>query len=135
MRKLMYLLAIAVVATVAASCGGGAKTPKDVAEKSVECLKNGDYNGYSKLVYYNDTLSSDELKAQQETTAALLKGKYEESVKKKGKITGYQVVSEEVNDSNAVVKMRIGYEKADSTNESVRLHLAKDGNWRISMGK
>ncbi len=135
MRKLMYLLAIAVIATVAASCGSGPKTPKDVAEKSIECLKNGDYNGYSKLVYYNDTLSSDELKTNQETTAALLKGKYEETMKKKGKITGYQVVSEEVNDSNAVVKMRVGYEKADSTSESVRLRLTKDGDWRISMGK
>ena len=37
--------------------------------------------------------------------------------------------------SSAVVKMRVAYEKSDSTSESVKLRLNKKGEWRISMGK
>lgn len=134
MRKIIYLITAILLTTVAVSCNSD-NTPTAVADKSVKCLQKGDYEAYSKLMYYDDTLSSNELKTQQETTAALLKGKYEESVKDKGKITGYRMLSEEVADSNAVVKMRIGYEKADSADESISLRLNHDGKWRLTLSK
>ena len=45
MKKVLFF-AVAMVAMVMASCSkGGDNTPRAVAEKSVECLKNKNYEG------------------------------------------------------------------------------------------
>lgn len=134
MKQIITIVAACLIALVAVGCGKG-NTPTGVAEKSIECLQKNDFEGYSKLIYYNDTLSGKELKSHQEAMASMLQSKYEASLKQKGAITGYRVVSEQVEDSNAVVKMRVAYEKGDSTSESVNLRLNKQGDWRINMGK
>ncbi len=134
MKQILTIVTACLMALLAVSCGKG-NTPTGVAEKSIECLQKKDFEGYSKLMYYNDSLTGDKLKSEQEAMAAMLQSKYASSLEQKGEITGYRVVSEEVNDSSAVVKMRVAYEKSDSTSESVKLRLNKKGEWRISMGK
>ena len=70
MKKILFVAVMCLFAVMFSGCGG-AKTPKDVAEKSIKCLKNKDYKGYVELVSLKDEakMSSEELKKSREQMA------------------------------------------------------------------
>ena len=116
---------------------GGAKTPKDVAEKSIKCLKNKDYKGYVELVSLKDEakMSSEELKKSREQMAVLLESKISSEVDKKGGIDSYEIGEETIDEDEAKVKATIKYGDGSEKESTIKLKKNEDGDWKIDAGK
>lgn len=133
MRKLFYLLAVVFTALVVAACSNS-DSPSSVAEKSVECIKNKDFKGYMELLYDKNP-GKKNTEQEKEAFAALLSEKYESTVAKKDGIKSYKVISEEVKDSVAKVKMQIVFGNGETDDDNVKLRMTKDGEWKLDQGK
>ncbi len=134
MKKFLVFFAVMAVA-VLVSCSGGLKTPSDAAKKGVECLKEKNWDGYVDLLYFSDAIKKEDVEKTKQQYLGLLKGKMEETLDKTGGIKSYEVLSEEVKDSTAVVKMKITYGDDSTKEEEMKTRLAKDGNWLLDSGK
>lgn len=133
MRKIVSILAVALFALVVWACGT-ANTPSAVAEKSIECLKTGDYEGYADLVYYKDAAKAQE---QKEALTAMLKEKMSKVVEKQGGIKSYSVVEEKIADDGktAVVRLNMEYENGKTDTAEVHLLTDENGKWKINAEK
>lgn len=137
MKRLSFILGVMTLVFIMTSCSSN--TPKGVAEKSMKCLIEKDYNGYVDLIYTKDDPkeSPDEIKQQKETLASLLKDKAEKEYKKNKGITSFEIVNEETSEDGekAKVKMKVTYGNGDVKDEEIELRKDKDGNWKLDMGK
>ena len=131
MKKVLFFATALAALIVLGSCGAS-KSPSTVAEKAVECLKNKDFVGYVEYLEFkaDQTKSKEELESAKAQYAGMLQSKYEASTKESGAMKDFKVLSEDVQDSVATVKMAINYEnKADTTD--IKLKLTKEGDWKI----
>lgn len=136
MKKILFVAVMCLFAVMFSGCGG-AKTPKDVAEKSIKCLKNKDYKGYVELVSLKDEakMSSEELKKSREQMAVLLESKISSEVDKKGGIDSYVIGEETIDEDEAKVKATIKYGDGSEKESTVKLKKNEDGDWKIDAGK
>ena len=136
MKKILFVAVMCLFAVMFSGCGG-AKTPKDVAEKSIKCLKNKDYKGYVELVSLKDEakMSSEELKKSREQMAVLLESKISSEVDKKGGIDSYEIGEETIDDDEAKVKATIKYGDGSEKESTIKLKKNEDGDWKIDAGK
>ena len=134
MKKLLGIFAVAAVA-VLMGCSGGFKTPSDAAKKGVKCLQEKDWEGYVDMLYFSDKIKPEEVEKTKQQYLGMLKGKMEETLNKTNGIKSYEVLSEEVKDSTAVVKMKITYGDDSTKEEEMKTRLTKDGKWLLDSGK
>ena len=136
MKKILFVAVMCLFAVMFSGCGG-AKTPKDVAEKSIKCLKNKDYKGYVELVSLKDEaqMSSEELKKSREQMAVLLESKISSEVDKKGGIDSYEIGEETIDEDEAKVKATIKYGDGSEKESTIKLKKNEDGDWKIDAGK
>ena len=136
MKKILFVAVMCLFAVMFSGCGG-AKTPKDVAEKSIKCLKNKDYKGYVELVSLKDEakMSSEELKKSREQMAVLLESKISSEVDKKGGIDSYEIGEETIDEDEAKVKATIKYGDGSEIESTIKLKKNEDGDWKIDAGK
>ncbi len=136
MKKILFVAVMCLFAVMFSGCGG-AKTPKDVAEKSIKCLKNKDYKGYVELVSLKDEakMSSEELKKSREQMAVLLESKISSEVDKKGGIDSYVIGEETIDEDEAKVKATIKYGDGSEKESTIKLKKNEDGDWKIDAGK
>lgn len=136
MKKILFVAVMCLFAVMFSGCGG-AKTPKDVAEKSIKCLKNKDYKGYVELVSLKDEakMSSEELKKSREQMAVLLESKISSEVNKKGGIDSYEIGEETIDEDEAKVKATIKYGDGSEKESTIKLKKNEDGDWKIDAGK
>jgi hypothetical protein len=134
MRKLISLLAIVITAALISSCSSN--SPKAVAEKAMKCIMDKDYKGYVNLVYFDESKEKPEsIQRNKDATVAILGEKYDKLSEKKKGIKDYKVLSEEVKDSTAVVKMEISYGNGEKENNDVKMKMDKNGDWKIDNNK
>ena len=136
MKKILFVAVMCLFAVMFSGCGG-AKTPKDVAEKSIKCLKNKDYKGYVELVSLKDEakMSSEELKKSREQMAVFLESKISSEVDKKGGIDSYEIGEETIDEDEAKVKATIKYGDGSEKESTIKLKKNEDGDWKIDAGK
>lgn len=136
MKKVFFVAAMCLFAVMFSSCGGP-KTPKEVAEKSIKCLKDADYKGYMELVYLKDEakMSSEEVKKSKEQMAVLLESKISSEVEKKGGIDSYEIGDETVEGDEAKVKAIVKYGDGSDKESTIKLKKNEDGDWKINPGK
>lgn len=136
MKKILFVAVMCLFAVMFSGCGG-AKTPKDVAEKSIKCLKNKDYKGYVELVSLKDEakMSSEEVKKSREQMAVLLESKISSEVDKKGGIDSYVIGEETIDEDEAKVKAKIKYGDGSEKESTIKLKKNEDGDWKIDAGK
>ena len=136
MKKILFVAVMCLFAVMFSGCGG-AKTPKDVAEKSIKCLKNKDYKGYVELVSLKDEakMSSEELKKSREQMAVLIESKISSEVDKKGGIDSYEIGEETIDEDEAKVKATIKYGDGSEKESTIKLKKNEDGDWKIDAGK
>lgn len=136
MKKILFVAVMCLFAVMFSGCGG-AKTPKDVAEKSIKCLKNKDYKGYVELVSLKDEakMSSEELKKSREQMAVLLESKISSEVDKKGGIDSYEIGEDTIDEDEAKVKATIKYGDGSEKESTIKLKKNEDGDWKIDAGK
>ena len=133
MRKLFSLLAIVMAMALFSSCSSD--SPSGVAEKAMKCIKAKDYKGYADLLLFNDADDAEKLQREKDGAAAMLGEKMDETMKEKDGIKDYKVVSEEVKDSVATVKMEIVFGNGDTKDNSFKMKKDKNGDWKIDGGK
>ena len=132
MRKALFALVCFAAAVFLQSCGGG-NTPRDVAEKSLQCLKDKKFDKYVDLLYFEEEINGDKdlLKEKKESMQELMQNKYNMSVQQNGTIKDFKFLNEEVQDSTAVVKMEVSFSSGKSDTQKVRLKKLPNGDWRI----
>ena len=81
MKKIILSLFVAVAALALWSCGDS-NTPSAVAEKSVKCLQNSDYEGYVDLLG-TGTKDGKDSEEGKEQLVSLLREKGEKTMKEK----------------------------------------------------
>lgn len=128
MRKIVFI-ALGVLLLVACS---NSNTPKSVAEKSIKCIIDEDFDGYADLLYFNESKMKDpkQLQSEKELCADLIKSKYydkDDSLH----IKDYKFISEEIKDSIAVVKYELVNKKGEIDTTGIKLKINCEGNWRI----
>ena len=136
MKKILFVAVMCLFAVMFSGCGG-AKTPKDVAEKSIKCLKNKDYKGDVELVSLKDEakMSSEELKKSRGQMDVLLESKISSEVDKKGGIDSYEIGEETIDEDEAKVKATIKYGDGSEKESTIKLKKNEDGDWKIDAGK
>ena len=110
-------------------------TPRDVAEKSLQYLKDKKYDKYVKLIYFEEEVQgkTDLLKEKQESMEDLIENKYNMSIQENGSIKDFKFVEEEVKDSTASVKFDISYSSGKTDTQKVKLRKLPSGDWKIDM--
>lgn len=134
MKNLMKIAALAIVAVLMCACGGS-NTPSGVAEKAVKCLQNEDYEGYVDLVYVQEKEGKD-MKQEKAQLVALMTAKFSETLKKRGGLKSYEVLSEEISEDGNTAKVKMRIEYGDKTDEdTIKLRKDDKGNWKIDNNK
>lgn len=137
MKNVIRLFALVCVMMLAAC--GSSNTPTATAEKAAECLKSQDFEGFVDMLYVEaDKRGTEKYQQEKEQLAAMMKDKYQQSVDaKKGGISGYEVLSEEVDEEagTAVVKIKTTYGDGSTDESSMKLKKDEEGNWRVVFGK
>ena len=135
MKKIILSLFVAVAALALWSCGDS-NTPSAVAEKSVKCLQNSDYEGYVDLLG-TGTKDGKDSEEGKEQLVALLREKGEKTMNEKQGLKSYEVLSEEISEdgNKATVEMKIVYGNGEEKTDKVKLKKNDKGEWRIIWGK
>ncbi len=138
MKRLNLILGTILIVLFISSCNSG-NTPTNIAEKSMKCLIDKDYDGYADLIYFSedDIKDAENLKQAKEQLAILLKDKADKEYKKKNGITSYKTISEEIADdgNTANVKMKVIYGNGSNDETDIKLRKDKEGKWKIDLGK
>lgn len=130
MRKLIFLVLGTILVTACNS-----NSPKAVAEKSIECIIDEDFDGYVDLNYFKKSSMEDieEHQRDKELMADLMKSKYyrkNDSLH----IKDYKFISEEIKDSVASVKLEVVNKKGEKDTMDIKLKINHEGDWRITNG-
>lgn len=139
MKQLIKMCLLFAVAMAMFACTGG-NTPSAVAEKSVKCIINDDYEGYVDMMYFDAKITADkeQFEQQKKQWAAMLKEKVTKSMEKNGKkMKSGKAVSEEISEDGdrATVVMTVKYDDGTEATDNVKLRKDKDGNWKLDAGK
>lgn len=132
MIKKALILALTLVGL--AGCGNS-NTPSAVAEEAVGYIQDGKYEKYVDLLYVKEGSDPKRTEQEKQMIAGLLQDKFEKTKEKNGGIQSYEVLSEEVQDSTAVVQMKVVYGNGDEKEDKISLRKNSDGDWRIDQRK
>ena len=132
MRKALFVLVCFATAVFLQGCGSG-NNPRDVAEKSLQCLKDKKFDKYVDLLYFEEEVTGDKdlLKEKKASMQELMQNKYNMSVQEKGSIKDFKFLEEEVKDSTAVVKMEVSFSSGKVDTQSVKLKKLPNGDWKV----
>ncbi|MFI3332894.1 MAG: DUF4878 domain-containing protein [Rikenellaceae bacterium] len=133
MKKFFAYLLFAAIFAVALSCSSSSSTPSAVVESFAECMKSGDYETLSDLIYSDGSEESAQMKA---AIVSVFKEKGAESIKDMGGIKSYQVVDEEISEDgqSAEVTLSVVYGNGE-TNEDTYDTMLKDDKWYLEISK
>lgn len=135
MKKLIGIVALFIAVFMMSGCSGN--SPKAVAEKSLSCMQDEDWEGYVNLMYFKEK-EGKKLEREKEQYAALLKAKGGAVLDEKGGIKSYEIISEEIaEDGNtATVTAKVVYGNGkDTENQKVKLVKDDNGDWKLSSNK
>lgn len=129
LKKLAILTLGATLALFFVGCGE--KSPKDVAVSFVEDVYKGNGDSLIKYVHLPE--------AQKAGAKELIEGKLkagaemaEETAKEAGGLKNIEVISEEVNEKNATIKLRANFKNGESKDEYVKL-INVDDKWKVKL--
>ena len=113
--------------------GCGTDTPRDVAEKSVQYLKDKKFGDYVDLVYFEEEVSGSKelLKDKKDSMRDLIQSKYNMSVQENGSIKDFSFIDEETKDSTSIVRLQVNYTSGKSDTQKINLRKIPSGDWRI----
>lgn len=128
MKKLLSLALVAMSIFVLSACGGGAKTPSEVAKAITEAMYN---DGVKSTIKYYD-MNEEEAK-QMEQMAGLMDNKIKATVEEKKGFSGVTVSDEKIEGDKATVKATVKF--GDGSEEVSEMNLVqKDGTWKVVKG-
>lgn len=134
MKKLSVLISLAIIVLALAGCSKN--TPTAVAEKSMQCIIDKDFEGYTSMIYL-EPKEGEDMENNRRMIASMLQSKYESTVKKKGALKSFEAIGEEISEdgNNAIVKMKIVYDNGKEDEDNIKLIKDEKGEWKIDAGK
>ena len=132
MKKMIRLMAVAIVAMAMAACGSS-NTPENATKAMLKSFQNGDYKALIEQVYFSKEEVSQEDKDQ---LAALVQAKVAPEIKKKDGIKDFEVGEAEIAEDgqSAKVPYKIIYGNGSEEAKTQKLVLV-DGKWLLDEGK
>ena len=129
MKKLMSLMAMAIVALAFAACGSKTETPESAVEAYVKCFQKGDFAGLKDVVKYDDEAQMDQLIQLYNEKAK------SEDYKKNHTIESYEIgeVDMAEDGQSARVHYVLRYSNGKESKERTKVKLI-DGQWKVDMG-
>ena len=131
MKKMLRLMAVAIVALTMAACGGN-NTPEGAAQKFLKVYQNGDYKAMVDQMHFTKE-ATDEQKAQ---FASLIEQKVAGEIEKKGGIESFEVKEAQVAEDgqSAKVEYILHFGNGTESDDTLKLVLV-DGKWMVDGGK
>lgn len=136
MRKFLFLFMMAITIFTFNSCNSN--SPSATVEKSLQCMKDGDYDGVAKLIYMDENTSKTDSENARKLLSGMIGVKASTTLKEKKGLDSWEITSEKISDdgNKATVKMTITYgDGTQDDNSSTNLRKDKNGNWLIDLGK
>lgn len=132
LRMLAFASAIVCMMLFANSCSSQSSA-KDVAEQSMECLKKGDFDQFTKFIYISESTSAEDAEKTRAMYKALYESKGKLQLEKKQGIKSYEVVEEKMNDDGDRCKIvfKIYYGDGSEKEDTFTTRKDKDGKWWI----
>lgn len=131
MKKIVSLIALAIVMLLAVSCTQN--SPKSVASEALNCIVKEDWEGLVNLMNYADTEKGKEDKA---TTLALLKEKTGNMDKEK-KMVSFKILTETISEDGESAVVDYESTTAAGKKETKTMKLVKNdkGEWKLNSEK
>lgn len=138
MKKLIGLVAVALVVMFAASCNKGGEVGP-IVEKALNGIISGDYNAFVEACDLGeDSLPEDQVASAKQMTVSMLE-KTMKQIKegsdenaKKNLLKSVKVIEEKVDGDNATVKVECTTEGGETKQSDVTLKKNKKGEWKIT---
>jgi hypothetical protein len=135
MRKLICLTMIIGIAAFMASCGSGTNSPSAAAGEIVKLIQNGDYGDIVDHMYV-EASEGEDVEAQKEMLASILKEKVGKSMDEKGGLKDYEILEENIADDGESATVKINYSYGDGTEDTGNMDFVNvDGDWMLKLNK
>lgn len=137
MKKLLYSLAVAVIALLVVNCSGnGGNTPAGIEKTVYTELQKGNYEKAAKLLV--ESLDSDKESTAEQKTEMIkaFTEKAKQSMEAKGGIKSFEVMEEKIASDglSATVSTKVIYNDGTEKMEDSK-YVKKDNTWKLSAGK
>lgn len=131
MKKMIRLMAVAIVAMAMVACGSS-NTPENATKAMLKSFQNGDYQALIEQVHFSKEVSQED----KDQLAALVQAKVAPEIKKKDGIKNFEVGEAELAEDgqSAKVSYKIIYGNGSEEAKTQKLVLV-DGKWLLDEGK
>lgn len=131
MKKMIRLMAVAIVAMAMVACGSS-NTPENATKAMLKSFQNGDYQALIEQVHFSKEVSQED----KDQLVALVQAKVAPEIKKKDGIKNFEVGEAELAEDgqSAKVSYKIIYGNGSEEAKTQKLVLV-DGKWLLDEGK
>lgn len=131
MKKMIRLMAVAIVAMAMVACGSS-NTPENATKAMLKSFQNGDYKALIEQVHFSKEVSQED----KDQLVALVQAKVAPEIKKKDGIKNFEVGEAELAEDgqSAKVSYKIIYGNGSEEAKTQKLVLV-DGKWLLDEGK
>ncbi len=133
MKKFLTFLFCTALLAVVVSCSSSTSSPSDVVETLAKCMKSGNYDALSDVIYSDGSAESTQMKV---AVVSMLQDKGAKTVEEMGGIKSYEILSEEISEDgeSAEVAMKIVYGNGNVDEKDYDV-IMKDGKWYLEISK
>ncbi|MCX2716932.1 DUF4878 domain-containing protein [Helicobacter sp. MIT 21-1697] len=128
LRKLILALGLGMIALLFVACGES--SPKDVAIAFTEDVYKG--NGDKLIKYINLSKKEKEMKEVIEGKLKAAATKAERKAQESDGIEKIEVVSEDVKEEKAIIKVLVRFKNGSENDETIKL-IKVDDEWKINL--
>ncbi len=132
MKKVFYLLSIALMAMAFVACSSSKNTPEGVVDAYLKAMQKNDSRKALELYHFSKELTPEEF----DEYVQMVDDKVKKQNEKKGGIVSWEIEAPEMaeNAESAVVRYTVKY--GDGTEDKDKQKVVKiDGKWMLDSGK
>ncbi len=132
MKKVFYLLSIALMAMAFVACSSSKNTPEGVVDAYLKAMQKNDSRKALEMFHFSKELTPEEF----DEYVQMVDDKVKKQNEKKGGIVSWEIEAPEMaeNAESAVVRYTVKY--GDGTEDKDKQKVVKiDGKWMLDSGK
>ncbi len=132
MKKVFYLLSIALMAMAFVACSSSKNTPEGVVDAYLKAMQKNDTRKALEMFHFSKELTPEEF----DEYVQMVDDKVKKQNEKKGGIVSWEIEAPEMaeNAESAVVRYTVKY--GDGSEDSDKQKVVKiDGKWMLDSGK
>ena len=127
MKKLLGLMAIAIVAFAFSACGSKNDTPEAAVSGYLKCIQKMDFDGFKDVVYFENE------EEQQQVIQAFKEKAENEEFRSYMQFDSFEIGEVDMAEDGQSAKVHYTIIKGDKRNESKEKVILKDGKWLVKI--